>query len=233
MLCGSISGSAILLVRPNHKNKNPKQNFGFLFFVKIIYDEPIMQFSRRKNFLVVLLAISPFIFITSFFAAKNQDVLQKVSSKHFVYESVLLSDAIESIDPADLPKPLANPSSVIQAVYATGWSAGNKNYLNYLSQLFKTTQINAVVIDIKDYSGIVSYKSGAPKVREYKTYQAQIPNIDALVRSLHDQGIYVIGRVAVFEDPALAQVRPDLAVYDTSETQDLLHPVLWQDNNHL
>lgn len=166
-------------------------------------------------------------------AEKNYNLVNKVSSKHFVYTSASVVDSVEPIDQTDLPKPLPNPPPVIKAVYMTGWSAGNKNYLNYLNQLFKTTQINAVVIDVKDYSGIVSYKSGAQKVRQYKTYKARIPDIDSLVKNLHSQGIYVIGRIAVFEDYALAQARKDLAVYNKSETKDILRPVLWQDNNHL
>src|SRR3989338_1852277 len=206
-----------------------------------------MQFSRKKNFVVVFLATSPLIFIfffakpvflteaDSFIAFSNicKDVMSKVYSKHFVYYTIKEVDSVEPINPAALPSKLPNPPSIVKAVYVTGWSAGNKNYLNYLNQLFKTTQINAVVVDVKDYSGIVSYKSNAPKVREYKTYQAQIPDINALVKSLHDQNIYVIGRIAVFEDPALAKARKDLAVYDKAQTTDILNPVLWQDNNHL
>ncbi|OGZ70436.1 MAG: hypothetical protein A2644_01760 [Candidatus Zambryskibacteria bacterium RIFCSPHIGHO2_01_FULL_39_63] len=206
-----------------------------------------MQFSRKKNFVVVFLATLPLIFIfffakpvflteaDSFIAFSNicKDVMSKVYSKHFVYDTIKEVDSVEPINPAALPSKLPNPPSIVKAVYVTGWSAGNKNYLNYLNQLFKTTQINAVVVDVKDYSGIVSYKSNAPKVREYKTYQAQIPDINALVKSLHDQNIYVIGRIAVFEDPALAKARKDLAVYDKAQTTDILNPVLWQDNNHL
>ena len=193
-----------------------------------------MEFSRKKNFIVVLLVMLPFVFGFSFvFIKSHQDLVSKVSSKDFVYSSASVANSAESINQTDLPVPLPNPPSVIKAVYVTGWSAGNKSYLTYLTQLFKTTQINAAVIDIKDYSGIVSYESGATKVREYHTYRAEIPDINALVKNLHDQGIYVIGRVAVFEDPALAQIRKDLAIYDTLNTEDKLNPALWQDNNNL
>ena len=58
------------------------------------------------------------------------------------------------------PEKLSNPPEIIKAVYVTGWSAGSKKYLDYLSNLFNTTEINAVVIDIKDYSGFVNYLSG-------------------------------------------------------------------------
>jgi hypothetical protein len=138
------------------------------------------------------------------------------------------------------PQKLSRPPEIIKAVYVTGWSAGSKKYLKYLSELFKTTEINAVVIDIKDYSGLVSYKSDAPDVKKYELYNSAIYDINALVKFFHDQNIYVIGRIAVFEDPAYSKVRPELAVYNKAETPltgsgqaDLSKSVLWQDNHGL
>jgi hypothetical protein len=39
-----------------------------------------------------------------------------------------------------------------------------------------------------------------------------IPNLAGLVRDLHSQGIYAIGRIVVFKDKPFATARPDLAV---------------------
>ena len=126
--------------------------------------------------------------------------------------------------PIPPPQKLSNPPAIIKAVYVTGYSAGSKNYLNYLTNLFKNTQINAVVVDIKGSDG-----------------QTKLYNADSFVRFLHDQNIYVIGRIAVFEDPVFAKARPDLAIYNKSESGDLSNPacpepcrrVLWKDNNKL
>lgn len=142
-----------------------------------------------------------------------------------------LADLVESINKESPPTPLENPPPVIKAVYATGWSAGSKGYQNYLRELFATTQINAVVIDIKDVSGYLSYKSGTKKVREYRAHEKKIANIDKLINDLHSQGIYVIAKIAVFKDLALAKSRPGLAIYDKTLTQDVTKPVLWRDNN--
>ena len=147
-------------------------------------------------------------------------------------------------NPSDLivlPKKLENPPSIINAVYVTGWSAGSKSYLNYLTLLFKTTEINAVVIDIKNYSGLISYNSGADEVKKYNLHDNAIPDINALIKFFHDQNIYVIGRISVFEDPAYSKVRPDLAIYDKAQTIDPANPaspepsrrVLWLDNHKL
>ena len=140
-----------------------------------------------------------------------------------------------SLPPAPPPPPekLSNPPAIIKSVYITGYSAGSKKYLNYLSNLFRNTEINAVVVDVKGSGGYVSYASSAPDVKKYSLTDHEIPDIDTLVRFFHDQNIYVIGRIAVFEDPVYSKVKPNLAVYDKAKTTDLSNPVLWEDNNGL
>ncbi len=192
-----------------------------------------MEFGKNKKFIVVSAIILLGVFFI--FAVNHQNIYKMIAS---------LSGSLNGDNNLDssvviLPKTLANSPFVIKAVYITGWSAGSKKYLTYLDGLFKTTQINAVVIDIKDYSGVVSYKTAAPKVQQYGTYYPEISDIDSLIGHLHSQGIYVIGRIVSFEDSALAKARPDLAVYDTSktpinlETQKISAPVLWGNNDGL
>ncbi|MEK7658307.1 MAG: putative glycoside hydrolase [Patescibacteria group bacterium] len=185
-------------------------------------------------------------FITAMFrkSSTTETVLKKVSPVKTA-NNENLPDVINNVsneennlsNPSDLiipPKKLETPPSIINAVYVTGWSAGNKSYLNYLTNLFQTTEINAVVIDIKDYSGLISYNSGAEEVKKYNLYANAIPDINALVKFFHDQNIYVIGRISVFEDPAYSKARPDLAIYDKTKTIDPANnPVLWLDNHNL
>jgi len=122
---------------------------------------------------------------------------------------------------------------IVKAVYVTGWSAGNKPYLNYLSDFLNLTEINSVVIDIKDSSGDVFYNSDVDEVKKYKLYNYSIKDIDALIKFFHDKNIYVIGRISVFEDPMFSKNRKDLAVYDTKETNNVSNPILWEDKNGL
>ena len=121
--------------------------------------------------------------------------------------------------------PLPNPPQIIKAVYFTASSAGNQNKVDYLIKLAKETEINAVVMDIKDYSGHIAYDTGLAEVEKYKTARIIIPELDSLIRKLHDEGIYVIARMVIFQDPALASARPDLAVKNGQR--------LWTDNKGL
>ncbi len=113
-------------------------------------------------------------------------------------------------------KPLENPPDVIKAVYATSWSASSQSRMDYLIDLINTTELNAIVIDIKDFSGLVLYDADVPQVDEYNAKEIRIIRINALIKRLHDNGIYVIARQTVFQDPALVAARPDLAVQNSA-----------------
>ncbi len=132
------------------------------------------------------------------------------------------------------PQPLANPPEIVNAVYYTGWSAGLNRRINYLIELRRSTGVNAVVIDIKDFSGLLSYRVAAPEAERYKAVRATVRDIDALVERLHREGIYVIGRITCFQDPVLAHARPELAVHQLSKLNRPLTPAsLWLDHKGL
>lgn len=171
-----------------------------------------MEFSRWANIFVVL-AMAAFFSSGALFILKDAKftlVGQPASVASFSTQENPVPEV------PLFPKKLSNPPEIIKAIYVTGSSAGSEKYLSYLSDLFLTTEINAVVVDIKDSTG---------KRLTYDT--------DSLVNFLHSQNIYVIGRIAVFEDPVFSKVRPDLAVYNKTKTTDKQNIILWTDNNGL
>ena len=125
------------------------------------------------------------------------------------------TEIIEIAETDPTPKVFETPE-IVKAVYATSSSAASQKYFKYLENLFENTEINTVIIDIKDFSG-----------------RNMVSAFDGLIQKLHDKGIYVIARIVVFEDPVLAKARPDLAIYDKLKTTDPKNPVLWVDNNNL
>lgn len=110
----------------------------------------------------------------------------------------------------------------VKAVYITGASAGNEAFLDKIINFTKDTELNAVVIDVKE-DGKVNYKSDLKSVRDIKAY-SELYDVDKVLKKLKDNGIYVIGRVVCFRDNHLAMKRADLAVkrYDGS---------IWKENN--
>ena len=192
-----------------------------------------MNFSKQGNILVVLSIILILTLSIAFVLYSKNISSNKVTA--ISVAAVDASSPTPTPTPTPIPPPekLSNPPTIIKSIYVTGYSAGSKKYLEYLSELFKNTQINAVVVDVKGSDGHVTYASGAPDVAKYNLSDNAIGNVDDLVRFFHDQNIYVIGRIAVFEDPVFAKARPDLAIYNKKETTDLSNPVLWKDNNKL
>ncbi len=123
---------------------------------------------------------------------------------------------------------------IVKAVYLTSWSAGYGSRVNYVINLAKTVGVNAVVIDIKDYSGYVFYDSKVPAVIEYGAKKRRIP-VNSLINQLHKENIYTIARIVVFQDPVLAKNRHDLAIYQKDEISLFLSYFsaslsLWLDN---
>jgi len=98
----------------------------------------------------------------------------------------------------------------VKAVYLTGVSAGSSKVLDHFIKLVNTTELNALVIDIKE-AGVVNYESNVPEVRDNKLY-TKYYDADSVIKKLHDNNIYVIGRIVCFRDNGLASKRQDLAI---------------------
>jgi Uncharacterized conserved protein len=74
----------------------------------------------------------------------------------------------------------------------------------------KRGKLDAVVIDMKDDLGHLTYPSKIPLGQ--KQVSVLINDPVAMVKAFHEQGIYVIARIVSFKDSRLPYVRPDLAV---------------------
>jgi len=72
--------------------------------------------------------------------------------------------------------------------------------------------LTALELDVKDENGEVGYQSAtaplARKIGSARTYYRPRHVAD----KVHQAGLYLIGRVVVFEDPYLASKRPDMAI---------------------
>lgn len=74
----------------------------------------------------------------------------------------------------------------------------------------KRGNLDTVVIDMKDDLGLLTYPSKVPLAQ--KQINVLIKDPAAMVKTFHEQGMYVIARIVSFKDSRLPYVRPDLAV---------------------
>jgi len=105
----------------------------------------------------------------------------------------------------------------VKAIYMTSFVAGNKELRSALVKLIEDTELNSVVIDIKDYSGTISFKVSSPTLVQIGASSNRISDIGDFIESLHKKDIYVIGRISIFQDSKLVAARPDWAVVRASD----------------
>lgn len=105
-----------------------------------------------------------------------------------------------------------NKPESMRAVYFSSWASGSSQFRKHMFDLLETTEINAVVIDVKDYTGRVSFTLEDPELKKIGSAQERIPDIKNFVAELHKRGAYVIGRISAFQDSYLIKIHPEWAV---------------------
>jgi hypothetical protein len=103
-------------------------------------------------------------------------------------------------------------SEMINAVYANLGVLTVPERWNRLIEIADTTEINAIVIDVKQDT--IYYDTQVPFFRNIDGIITPIFDPKDLLAELHAHGIYAIARMVVFKDPLVAAGRPDLAVRD-------------------
>lgn len=100
-----------------------------------------------------------------------------------------------------------------KALYLSFYGVGSKALRGAALDLIASTELNALVIDVKGDRGMVSIKSSTTLAAEVGAQKLiTVKDAKALVQSLHEKDIYTIARIVVFKDDPLARARPDLAV---------------------
>jgi hypothetical protein len=92
--------------------------------------------------------------------------------------------------------------------------------MNELIDVAKRTEINALVIDVKDDRGYVLYRSSVPLAHRIGADTVQpMParRIRAILDTMHANGIYPIARIVVAKDPTLANAKREWAVKRKSD----------------
>jgi len=109
---------------------------------------------------------------------------------------------------ATSPRPLPIE---IRGIHVTGALASLPGkFAEYVG--YKRYGLNTIELDVKDESGVIGFRpEGVPLARAIGATRS-LYDPKALVALAHRNGVYMIGRVVCFQDPKLAQGRPDLAI---------------------
>ncbi|MBI5183928.1 MAG: GTP-binding protein [Nitrospinae bacterium] len=114
-----------------------------------------------------------------------------------------------------------------KALYLSFYGIGYRSLRESALRLIEETDLNALVIDVKGDKGMIAYKSSIPLASKIGAQRIiTIKDVEGLIKSLREKGIYLIARIVVFKDNLLALARPDLAV----KTYD---GMTWSDRENL
>ncbi|MCM1123055.1 MAG: putative glycoside hydrolase [Eubacterium sp.] len=100
----------------------------------------------------------------------------------------------------------------VKGIYVSGPVAGTAK-MDTLIDLLDQTELNAMVIDIKNDEGRVTYDMQSEQVAEIDAGVNYIKDIDELVSKCKEKDIYLIARIVSFRDPYLAEQKPEWAVH--------------------
>lgn len=100
----------------------------------------------------------------------------------------------------------------VKGVYISAYVAGTKDLMDEIIRHIDETEINAVVIDVKDDNGRITFSMDSPLVSEIAAVKRFIPDMEGLMKQLKEHNIYTIARIVAFRDPYLPELKPELAL---------------------
>ena len=138
----------------------------------------------------------------------------------------------------EIPQPLLRPltnepmgislKTEARAIYLQGHNARPHRLVKHINKL-KQSRGNAIVFDVKDIGGVVTYRSMVAEVEKYRSHAPVIPDISKTIDYMHRRGIYVIARMACFQDTTLLKARTELAIRNKGQFLTFHGQPIWVD----
>ena len=133
-------------------------------------------------------------------------------------------------------------TEMVKSLYANMGVLGEPERWNAMLELADSTEINAIVIDVKQDT--IYYDTQVPFFQSIPGMVTPVLDMQSILADMDERGLYSIARMVVFKDPLVAQGRPDLSVIDETTGQPWLdmngtpwvnafYPELWEANADL
>lgn len=116
---------------------------------------------------------------------------------------------------------------LIRGAYMTYYALASEQLRTHVQNLLTTTELNAVVMDVKGDRGYIAYPTTVITATQIGAAKAVIKDWDTWMQWMEDNNIYTIARIVVFKDEPLAAGHPEWAVID-GETDEI-----WRDKEGL
>ncbi len=155
-------------------------------------------------------------------AAASESVAPKIS---FV-RSEGTPELPASVPEAPPPVEHIKTPDAVRGIYMSQCAAGTPSFRTSFLKMLDETVLNAIVIDIRDYSGKIAFPTENPVLKDMVSDECGARDMKEWVQVLHDHDVYVIGRITVFQNPAYTKLHPEQAVQKKGGG-------IWKDKNGL
>lgn len=102
----------------------------------------------------------------------------------------------------------------VKGIYVSGPMAGTAGMDNLIS-LVDRTELNALVIDVKNDDGYLTCELDVPLAEQIGSEKHYIKDLPTLVQTCKEKNIYLIARVVAFKDPILAEKMPEWSLHNS------------------
>ena len=104
----------------------------------------------------------------------------------------------------------------VRALYLSFWRASNNSpTLKKVLKIIDETEVNAVVVDVKNEYGSTSFLTDFKQANDYGAQNDRTNrNIQKFIKTMKDRNIYTIARIVTFKDELQASNNPDYAIKD-------------------
>lgn len=102
----------------------------------------------------------------------------------------------------------------VKGIYVSGPMAGMAGMDNLIA-LVDRTELNALVIDVKNDDGYLTCELDVPLAEQIGSEKHYIKDLPALVQTCKEKNIYLIARVVAFKDPILAEKMPEWSLHNS------------------
>lgn len=172
-------------------------------YADVCYTLPVM----KKIYLFFVIFIPLLILYFAYFSPEKKYSRQDLVGGNSVAAMGTKTEEKLSVTHLDTPEPL-------KALYMTACIASLPERREKMVKLIEDTEANAIVIDVKDYTGVVSFTTGNPLIDKVSLSGSgcRVNDMVEFLEELHQKNIYAIGRVTVFQDPLYVKTYPEVAV---------------------
>ena len=183
-----------------------------------------MRRKRERTPLVSVLAVAALLVVCVIFVSvryKGESDGGDAVTENTVSEQIIRSQPPETTIVVEVDEPPADveetpvpkvPAVKVRGIYIDAWSASVEGSLTQFIEICSSSEINAIVIDVKDDFGKITFISDNDSLSAASSNK--IPNIEQVLSRLKEHGIYVIARLVCFKDPLCGKLNPELAIHD-------------------